>query len=55
MNLALVFNRRDKTHLLAQITLFEEIEQAEEPEKQEQETTVDGGSKSIKTGFHPTV
>jgi hypothetical protein len=57
MNLSLVFNHKAKTRLLAQLTLFENIEQDEEPETEEKESksTVDGGSKSIRTGFHPTV
>jgi hypothetical protein len=55
MQFALLFNHRDRTRILARLLVLEDddIDEAEEPAKEEQEpeSKVDGGSKTIRTGF----
>lgn len=55
MHFALIFNRKDKSKLLAQLTLFEDIEEVKEEIEEEGPKSVDGGSKNIRTGFHSPV
>lgn len=58
MRLVFIVNTKRWTKVLAQLDLFEDLEveeQTQAPKEEGAKSKVDGGTTTLKTGFHSTV